>query len=74
MGEGGRRGAGGGGLDHRRTKVGGTRLDDRPPLPPPNDDKASARAETPSTFFKETDKKGLTHPEPISIIRLLLAN
>ncbi|EDO83328.1 coa transferase, caib/baif family [Burkholderia pseudomallei 406e] len=41
----------------RRTKVGGTRLDDRPPLPPPNDDKASARAETPSTFLRKPTKR-----------------
>ncbi|TOZ81792.1 CoA-transferase, partial [Burkholderia pseudomallei] len=33
------------------------RLDDRPPLPPPNDDKASARAETPSTFLRKPTKR-----------------
>ncbi|WP_218641272.1 CoA-transferase, partial [Burkholderia pseudomallei] len=57
VGEGGRRGAGGGGLDHRRTVVGGTRLDDLPAHPPPNDRKASARAETPSTFLRKPTKR-----------------
>ncbi|ACQ95440.1 hypothetical protein GBP346_A0732 [Burkholderia pseudomallei MSHR346] len=44
-------------MGRRRTKVGGTRLDDRPPLPPPNDDEASARAETPSTFLRKPTKR-----------------